>query len=117
MVCFIESKLFLQRDGVKVRLLSSHHQGFPDRRLYGGGAQTKASHLKWVRYPKIRDSIPTDVDTTVNANLSGNIVNRLIGGLSSLRNGSQTIVLQVNLDGKTIAQTVFEPSRHRRIRL
>lgn len=59
---------------------------------------------------EIQDSIPTDVDTTVNANLSGNIVNGLIGGLSSLLgNGSQAIVLQVNLDGKTIAQTVFDP--------
>jgi len=59
---------------------------------------------------EIQDSIPTDVDTTVNANLSGNIVNGLIGGLSSLLgSGSQTIVLQVNLDGKTIAQTVFDP--------
>jgi hypothetical protein len=53
----------------------------------------------------------TDVNTTITANL----VNGLVGGLSSVfANGSNSrpITLQVILDSKTIAQTIFDPLKN-----
>ena len=59
---------------------------------------------------QIERSIPTELD--VKGGMATDMVNGLVGGLSSALGGGlskQKITLQVNLDGKTIAQTIFDP--------
>ena len=60
---------------------------------------------------QMQDSIPTSFDTSVETSPMTDMVNGLVSGLSSAVSGgsNQPIVLQVNLDSKTIAQTIFDP--------
>jgi phage-related protein len=64
---------------------------------------------------QIQNSIPTTMETDVNTTITANLVNGLVGGLSSVfANGSNSrpITLQVILDSKTIAQTIFDPLKN-----
>lgn len=58
----------------------------------------------------ITKSIPS-VEALAREQSAASIVNGIVGGLSSLNRGtsSQPITLQVSLDSKTIAQTIFNP--------
>lgn len=58
-------------------------------------------------------SIPTTFDTNIQSTITTDLINGMMGGLSSALGSTsgQNIVLQVNLDGKTIAQTIFDPLR------
>ena len=58
-------------------------------------------------------SIPTAFDVSAQDH-TATLVNGLVGGLSSVlgNNGKQVITLQVNLDSRTIAQTVFDPLKN-----
>lgn len=62
---------------------------------------------------QIQSSIPIEMKTDVNTTISTNIVNGLVGGLSSVIGSnsqvSKPITLQVVLDSKVIAQTIFNP--------
>lgn len=62
---------------------------------------------------QMEDSIPTSFNSSIDNTTTADIVNGIVGGLSSVvaGGGSQTIVLQVKLDSKTIAQTIFDPLR------
>jgi len=62
---------------------------------------------------QMEDSIPTSFDTKIESSATADMVNGIVGGLSSVvaGGGSQTIVLQVKLDSKIIAQTIFDPLR------
>ena len=58
-------------------------------------------------------SIPTAFDVSAQDH-TATLVNGLVGGLSSVlgNSGKQVITLQVNLDSRTIAQTVFDPLKN-----
>jgi len=61
---------------------------------------------------QIERSIPMQLDIKDCSSSTADMVNGLVGGLSSALGGGlsqQKITLQVNLDGKTIAQTIFDP--------
>lgn len=61
---------------------------------------------------QIQNSIPAQVETDVNTTVTANLVNGLVGGLSSVLGGgagNRPITLQVLLDSKIIAQTIFDP--------
>ena len=61
---------------------------------------------------QIQNSIPTTLEADVNTTITASLVNGLIGGLASVfANGStgRPVTLQVVLDSKTIAQTIFDP--------
>jgi septal ring factor EnvC (AmiA/AmiB activator) len=61
---------------------------------------------------QIQNSVPTTLEADVNTTITTNLVNGLIGGLASVfANGStgRPVTLQVVLDSKTIAQTIFDP--------
>lgn len=62
---------------------------------------------------QMEDSIPTSFNTEIEASPASDIVNGIVSSLSSVagQNSTQTIVLQVQLDSKTIAQTIFDPLR------
>lgn len=62
---------------------------------------------------QMEESIPTSFDTKLDNNATADMVNGIVGGLSSVvgNGGSQTIILQVKLDSNTIAQTIFDPLR------
>jgi hypothetical protein len=52
------------------------------------------------------------MDTNVNATITTSLVNGLMGGLPSVFANNlsvRPITLQVMLDSKTIAQTIFDP--------
>ena len=68
--------------------------------------------MKSVR-EQMEDSIPVSFDTATQNN-TATLVNGLVGGLSSVLGSScqQTVTLQVNLDSRTIAQTVFDPLKN-----
>ena len=60
-------------------------------------------------------ALPTSFDAEIQAQNTSNLVNGLVSGLSSVMGSgsvsAQPIILQVNLDSKTIAQTIFDPLR------
>ena len=61
---------------------------------------------------QIQNSVPTTLEADVNTTITASLVNGLIGGLASVfANGSagRPVTLQVVLDSKTIAQTIFDP--------
>ena len=62
---------------------------------------------------QMEDSIPTVFDVSPQDH-TATLVNGLVGGLSSVlgNSGKQVITLQVNLDSRTIAQTVFDPLKN-----
>ena len=62
---------------------------------------------------QMEDSIPTAFDVSTQDH-TATLVNGLVGGLSSVlgNSGKQVITLQVNLDSRTIAQTVFDPLKN-----
>ena len=62
----------------------------------------------------MQTALPTSFDAEVQAQTTSNLVNGLVSGLSSVMGGgvsAQPVILQVNLDSKTIAQTIFDPLR------
>ena len=62
----------------------------------------------------MQTALPTSFNAEVQAQTTSNLVNGLVSGLSSVVGGgasAQPIILQVNLDSKTIAQTIFDPLR------
>ena len=61
---------------------------------------------------QIQDSIPTSLDVPETAR-AADVVNGIVSGLSSAAVGgsSQPIILQVTLDSRVIAQTIFDPLR------
>jgi len=63
----------------------------------------------------MQTAIPTQFNAEVQAQATGNLVNGLVSGLSSVMGSQnvsqQPIVLQVVLDSKTIAQSIFDPLR------
>ena len=60
-------------------------------------------------------ALPSSFDAELQAQNTGNLVNGLVSGLASVMNGAaasaQPIVLQVCLDSKVLAQTLFDPLR------
>lgn len=63
----------------------------------------------------MQTTLPTSFDAEIQAQNTSNLVNGLVSGLSSVMGSgsvsAQPIILQVNLDSKTIAQTIFDPLR------
>ena len=62
---------------------------------------------------QMEDSIPTSFDTEPSVNPAADVVNGIVSGLSSAMGtaGMQTVLLEVKLDSKTIAQAIFDPLR------
>ncbi len=60
---------------------------------------------------EITASIPSVDALTARERASAGMVNGIVSGLSAVMGSgnTQTITLQVNMDGKTIAQTIFDP--------
>lgn len=60
------------------------------------------------------NSFPSELNTKLNTEMTTGIVNGLVGGISSSlgKNSSQPIILQINLDSRVIAQSVFDPLKN-----
>jgi phage-related protein len=74
----------------------------------GVGFEKQMSSVK----KQIQDSIPTSLDVPESTR-AADVVNGIVSGLSSAAVGgsSQPIILQVTLDSRVIAQTIFDPLR------
>lgn len=59
---------------------------------------------------QMENAIPTTLSSFGGIS-TADLVNGLVGGLSPMlaTSGGQNVTLKVNLDGKTIAKTVFDP--------